>query len=72
MDTGFLTVTELNGYIKSLFDRDDILGGISVCGEISNIKYHSSGHLYLTLKDENSTISAVMFRSDLSRMNFRP
>ena len=72
MDTGFLTVSELNGYIKMLFDRDDLLGGISVCGEISNIKFHSSGHLYLTLKDENSTISAVMFRSDLARMNFRP
>lgn len=72
MDNGFLTVSELNGYIKNLFDIDDVLSGISVCGEISNIKYHSSGHLYLTLKDENSTISAVMFRSDLSRMNFRP
>ena len=72
MDTGFLTVSELNGYIKGLFDRDDILSGISVSGEISNIKYHSSGHLYLTLKDENATISAVMFRSDFSRLNFRP
>ena len=72
MDNGFLTVSELNGYIKNLFDIDDVLSGISVCGEISNIKYHSSGHLYLTLKDENSTVSAVMFRSDLSRMNFRP
>ena len=72
MDNGFLTVSELNGYIKNLFDIDDVLSGISVCGEISNIKYHSSGHLYLTLKDENSTVSAVMFRSDLGRMNFRP
>ena len=72
MDTGFLTVSELNGYIKGLFERDDVLSGISVCGEISNIKYHSSGHLYLTLKDDNATISAVMFRSDVARMNFRP
>ena len=72
MDTGFVTVSELNGYIKALFDRDDVLSGISVSGEISNIKYHSSGHLYLTLKDENATISAVMFRSDVARMNFRP
>ncbi len=72
MDTGFITVSELNGYIKSLFDRDDVLSGISVSGEISNIKYHSSGHLYLTLKDSDATISAVMFRSDVSRMNFRP
>ena len=72
MDAGFVTVSELNGYIKALFDRDDVLSGISVSGEISNIKYHSSGHLYLTLKDENATISAVMFRSDVARMNFRP
>lgn len=72
MDAGFLTVSQLNGYIKGLFDRDDVLSGISVSGEISNIKYHSSGHLYLTLKDENATISAVMFRGDLSRMPFRP
>ena len=72
MDTGFLTVSELNGYIKGLFERDDVLSGISVCGEISNIKYHSSGHLYLTLKDDNATISAVMFRSDVARMSFRP
>ncbi len=72
MDTGFVTVSALNGYIKSLFDSDDVLAGISVSGEISNIKYHSSGHLYLTLKDENATVSAVMFRSDVMRMNFRP
>ena len=72
MDAGFLTVSQLNGYIKGLFDRDDVLSGISVSGEISNIKYHSSGHLYLTLKDENATISAVMFRGDLSRLPFRP
>lgn len=72
MDTGFLTVTQLNGYIKALFDRDDVLSSISVSGEISNIKYHSSGHLYLTLKDENATVSAVMFRSDVARLGFRP
>lgn len=72
MDGGFLTVSQLNGYIKSLFEHDDVLVGISVCGEISNIKYHASGHIYMTLKDENSTISAVMFRADAARLNFRP
>ncbi len=72
MNGGFITVSQLNGYIKSLFEHDDVLGGISVCGEISNIKYHASGHVYLTLKDENSTISAVMFRSDFSRIDFVP
>ncbi len=72
MNTGFLTVSQLNGYIKNLFELDDVLCGISVCGEISNLKYHSSGHLYFTLKDENSAVSAVMFRYDLSRISFRP
>ncbi len=71
MDGGFLSVSQLNGYIKGMFDRDDVLSGISVSGEISNIKYHASGHVYLTLKDESSAISAVMFRSDLSRITFR-
>ncbi len=72
MNGGFLTVSQLNGYIKGLFERDDVLGGISVCGEISNIKYHASGHVYLTLKDESSSLSAVMFRGDFSRLTFRP
>ena len=72
MNGGFLTVSELTGYIKSLIESDDVLGAISVSGEISNITYHSSGHLYLTLKDEGATISAVMFRRDLERMTFRP
>jgi len=72
MDGGFLTVSQLNGYIKSLFEHDDVLVGISVCGEISNIKYHASGHIYMTLKDESSTLSAVMFRADAARLNFRP
>lgn len=71
MNGGFLTVSQLNGYIKGMFERDDVLSGISVSGEISNIKYHASGHVYFTLKDENAAINAVMFRSDLSRLTFR-
>ncbi|MBQ6262875.1 MAG: exodeoxyribonuclease VII large subunit [Clostridia bacterium] len=67
-----LTVTELNTYIKALIDSDDVLSGISVKGEISNFKAHSSGHLYFTLKDENSLIRAVMFRSSASRVPFSP
>ncbi len=72
MDRGFLTVSQVNGYIKSMFASDDVMNGISVCGEISNVKYHSSGHVYLTLKDEDSTLSAVMFRTDAARLTFRP
>ena len=67
-----LTVTELNAYVKALIESDDILSGISVKGEISNFKAHSSGHLYFTLKDENSLIRAVMFRSSASRVAFVP
>lgn len=72
MNGGFLTVSQLTGYIKSLLEADDVLGAVSVSGEISNITYHSSGHLYLTLKDEGATISAVMFKRDLDRISFRP
>ena len=67
-----LTVTELNTYIKNVFDSDEILSGISVKGEISNFKPHSSGHLYFTLKDENSILRAVMFRTYASRLPFSP
>ena len=72
MNGGYLSVSQLTGYIKSLLEADDVLGAVSVSGEISNITYHSSGHLYLTLKDEGATISAVMFKRDLERMSFRP
>ena len=58
-----LTVGELTRYVKMLMDNDAVLSAVSVQGEISNLKYHSSGHLYFTLKDAESEISAVMFRS---------
>lgn len=66
-----LSVTQLNGYIKSLLENDAFLGEVAVRGEISNMKYHTSGHLYFTLKDGNSEIAAVMFRSSAQRMSFR-
>lgn len=69
---GALTVTQLNLYIKQMFDCDDVLSSVAVVGEISNFKAHSSGHLYLTLKDENAALSAVMFRSAVSRLTFEP
>ena len=58
-----LTVGELNRYVKMLMDNDALLSAVSVRGEISNLKYHSSGHLYFTLKDGDAEIAAVMFRS---------
>ena len=58
-----LTVGELNRYVKMLMDNDALLSAVSVRGEISNLKFHSSGHLYFTLKDGEAEISAVMFRS---------
>ncbi len=67
-----LSVTEVNRYIKTLLCGDEILSAICIRGEISNFKPHPSGHLYFTLKDSNAEIAAIMFRSDASRMNFRP
>ena len=67
-----LSVSELNAYVKRLFDNDRALNAISVRGEISNFTYHRTGHLYFTLKDEDSQIRAVMFRSSASTLKFMP
>ena len=67
-----ITVTQLNEYLKNLFAADRNLQNVCVSGEISNFKRHSSGHLYFTLKDEESVISAVMFRGDAMKLRFRP
>ncbi|WP_297713250.1 exodeoxyribonuclease VII large subunit [Clostridium sp.] len=58
-----LTVSEVNNYIKKILDNDFILNNLSVRGEISNLKYHSSGHIYFSLKDENSKVNCIMFKS---------
>ena len=65
-----ISVKDLNGYIKTVMERDDFLSSVAVRGEISNCKLHSTGHIYFTLKDEESEISAVMFRSAASRLTF--
>jgi exodeoxyribonuclease VII large subunit len=67
-----LTVTDVNRYIKSLLNSDEVLSAVTIRGEISNFKAHGSGHLYFTLKDEGAEIAAVMFRGDASRLAFRP
>ncbi len=66
------TISELNEYLKSMFDANPNLSGVYVKGEISNYKFHSSGHHYMTLKDENSVIRAVMFKFEAAKLNFRP
>ncbi len=66
------SVSELNGYIKNIFENDRILSAISVKGEISNFTNHRSGHLYFSLKDETGQIRAVMFRSSAVRLKFVP
>ena len=67
-----LTVTQVNLYIKEMLSRDDVLSHITIKGEISNFKAHSSGHMYMSLKDETGVIRAVMFRSAAGRLQFRP
>lgn len=67
-----MSVAELNGYIKNIFDSNRTLMSVTVKGEISNFTNHRSGHLYFSLKDSESQIRAVMFRSAASRMKFVP
>lgn len=67
-----ISVSQLTRYIKRLFSYDNILSNVSVVGEISNFKLHSSGHMYFTLKDEYSVIKCVMFKSQNQRLKFKP
>ena len=68
-----LTVTQVNTYIKSLIDEDINLNAVIISGEISNFKNHyRTGHFYLTLKDEKSSIKAVMFSTANKRLRFMP
>ena len=55
------TVRQVNSYIKNMFAQDFMLNRIYVKGEVSNLKYHTSGHIYFSLKDESGTIACVMF-----------
>lgn len=66
------TVTELNAHIKQLLDADVLLGNVCVTGELSNYKVYPSGHHYFTLKDAESSLRCVMFRSSAQSLRFRP
>ena len=67
-----ISVTELNARIKALIESDALLGSVCVRGELSNYKVYPSGHHYFTLKDAESSLRCVMFRSAASKLRFRP
>lgn len=69
---GAISVSELNNYIKNMFDTSRFLSSVTVKGEISNFTYHRSGHLYFSLKDGEAQIKAVMFRSSATKLKFMP
>lgn len=73
MDTRMiLSVSEINQHLRALLSEDELLSSVYVRGELSNFKLHSSGHAYMTLKDEGGVLRAVMFRSSVSKLKFRP
>ncbi len=70
MNKNVYGVGQVNTYLKNLFAQDFLLRRISIRGEVSNVKYHSSGHLYFTLKDEGGALSAVMFAGSRKGLTF--
>ena len=68
MNDKYITVSQLNRYIKYKIDNDIHLQEVFIKGEISNFKAHSRGHFYFTLKDENSRINAIMFSWSMQRI----
>ena len=72
MDSKVYTVSELNAFIKELFDATPPFAQIAVRGELSNYKIYPSGHHYFTIKDSESSLKCVMFKSSAVRLRFRP
>lgn len=70
--TSYLTVKALTKYIKRKFDADPHLRNVYVKGELSNVKIHTSGHIYFTIKDEQTRMPAVMFAAQAKKLKFRP
>lgn len=68
---GVYTVKQINSYIKNMFKQDFLLNSVSVKGEISNCKYHTSGHIYFTLKDADAALSVIMFASQAAKLSFK-
>ena len=71
MAQSIYTVKQVNAYIKNMFTQDYMLNRIYVKGEVSNCKYHTSGHIYFSLKDESGTIACVMFAGQRGGLSFR-
>ena len=67
-----ISVSQLNSYIKDKFENDEYLENVLIKGEISNFKNHYTGHMYFTLKDENSLIKCIMFKNYAQRLDFMP
>lgn len=72
MSQQILTISQINEYIRNMMDRDPLLAGVAVKGEISNHKVYPSGHHYFTLKDEGAALKCVMFRGNATKLRFRP
>ena len=72
MEYKALSVTELNKYIKDKIATDELLNNVLIKGEISNFKHHYTGHMYFTLKDDNSLIKCIMFKSYTTNLKFVP
>ncbi len=72
MEPKYINISDLNRYLKAKFDLDKHLNKVYLKGEISNYKHHTRGHLYFTLKDETSRISAVMFSTNARNLKFKP
>ena len=72
MNDKYLSISAITRYLKSRFDQDENLQRVYLKGEISNFKAHTSGHYYFSLKDEGSKINAIMFRSNTSKVSFKP
>ncbi len=72
MEQQVLSITQINEYIRARLDADPLLGAVAVRGEISNYKMYPSGHHYFTLKDEGGALKCVMFKSNATRLRFRP
>ena len=71
MGNNIYTVAQVNAYIRNMFAADYLLNRVSVRGEVSNCKYHSSGHIYFTIKDQQSALGCVMFSRDRRGLDFR-
>ena len=72
MDKEYIKISDLNNYIKNILDDNIFLNKVYLKGEISNFKNHTRGHLYFTLKDDTSRLSAVMFQSSAVKLTFTP